>query len=97
MAQQVRRGDVSTISAVIVPSRSSPLHTYDMDQRHSYKGVQGSCRRMIMPLGAQLRWRAGRSLPKRRPMYLAEIKFSATVAAWRLGAGVAWAASWGVV
>ena len=51
MAQQVRRGDVSTISAVIVPSRSSPLHTYDMDQRHSYKGVQGSCRRMIMPPG----------------------------------------------
>ena len=48
MAQQVRRGDVPTISAVIVPSRSSPLHTYDMDQRHSYKGVQGSCRRMVM-------------------------------------------------
>ena len=52
MAQQVRRGDVSTISAVIVPSRSSPLHTYDMDQRHSqraYKAHSDYAVRLCLP------------------------------------------------
>ena len=55
MAQQVRRGDVSTISAVIVPSRSSPLHTYDMDQRHSqraYKAHSDYAVRPVMFLGS---------------------------------------------
>ena len=58
MAQQVRRGDVSTISAVIVPSRSSPLHTYDLRYGSTAftKGVQGSfrlCRQVMFAQSAR--------------------------------------------